>query len=226
MSSDAALGCGQLREVRRLAQQVLGSKPKMALSAASLQGLRAQGRRLPGWPQTASSPQDTLRVCLHSGSQTEGLKSFTSKGVFFGWRVNEETDQRATWVVDHLWDLGVGVGRREKGGSLTGVALSSPHPCVRVKSPSVGSPQVSAQASLCRQDPHEVHMQGLLGPHVVPRVVFLLTHCVQPGGQVLYTRCGARALVFPIAPTPMTQSTHPVTGFCQRAIRTSLVSLG
>ena len=122
--------------------------------------------------------------------QTEGLKSFTSKSIFFGWTVNEEADQRAMWVVDHLWELGEGAGG--KWGSSTGVASLVSHLCQRVK-----SPQNSALSSLCKQDRVTLTWRVLLG------------HAGHPGLSVSPHTMGIQAHIFPIAPDPVSLPDFP-----------------
>lgn len=70
----------------------------------------------------------------------------------------------------------------------------------------MGYSEISAALSSLR----EAYTEGLLGPRMVPRVVFLPIHCGQPGGQALtrLTGTGPRS-VLPMAPQPRPKLDSP-----------------
>lgn len=144
-----------------------------------------------------SSPWDALWVCLHSDSKTHsGPSSFTSKSVFFGWTVSEDTDQsvcKGPW--GRLSTSGIGGGRQagmEKGALGRWGSLPS-RPCTRDKTPCTGSPRFQQNCSHCAN-------KSVGGSHWATRGtggILLPTRCGQPGGQVLHTPCGVWAHVSP-----------------------------
>lgn len=117
---DTAMATGDMPAQRSegTGQAGLGVQTHSPLSGTpAFRGWGLVGKRLPDLPHAASSYRTPhWFVSTLVAKQTEGLRSFTSNGIFFGWIVNEEGDQRTMWWLVTSGIRGWELAGKENGG--------------------------------------------------------------------------------------------------------------